>query len=142
MDASVQQRHALGGGLLRNTDVNLVFAFYKEFSESNALMAESLSLMHGLLLRLERQVQNLLVEVNSETLVRLLLSRVVGKWPLFNVLRRIRGLLSDSSSSIRHVYREVNSTADKLARQVCGCRTIISLPPTYIFLSRLEHRNF
>nr|XP_027071886.1 uncharacterized protein LOC113696707 [Coffea arabica] len=114
-DASVYQGRALGGGLLRNMDGNLVFAFYKEFGESDVLMAESLSLMHDLLLCSERQAQNLLVEVDSETLVRLLLSRMVGRWPLCNVLRRIHGLLFDSSSSIRHVYREINGTTDSLA---------------------------
>ncbi|XP_027174456.1 uncharacterized protein LOC113774088 [Coffea eugenioides] len=65
-DASVYQGRASGGGLLRNMDGNLVFAFYKEFGESDVLMAESLSLMHDLLLCSERQAQNLLVEVDSE----------------------------------------------------------------------------
>ena len=43
----------------------LIFAFYKEFGEVDVLIAESLSLLHGLQLCRNAQVQCLLVEVNS-----------------------------------------------------------------------------
>ncbi|XP_027178138.1 uncharacterized protein LOC113777304 [Coffea eugenioides] len=105
-DAIVYQGRASGGGLLCDTSGNLIFAFYKEFGEANVLMAESLSLLHGLLLCSEWHVQNLLVEVDSELL--------------------------DSSSPIRHVFREGNGTSDKLA----GLRLPNnSFFPSYLHLS-------
>ena len=68
----------------------LVFSFYKELGVLDVLMAESLSLLHGLLLFFDRGVPHLMVEVDSEALVRLWHLGVVAKWPLCNILTRIQ----------------------------------------------------
>ena len=47
-DSNVLQGHAYGGGLLRDHEGRLIFAYYKEFGEADVLMAESLSLLYGL----------------------------------------------------------------------------------------------
>ena len=48
MDASVHNGRAFGGGILCDHEGKYIFAFYKEFWEEGVLMAECLSLLHGL----------------------------------------------------------------------------------------------
>ena len=84
-------------------------------SDLDVLLAKSLLLLHGLHICRNRMVGNLLVEVDSESLVRLINCSVISKWPLCNVLRRIRALLWDLSSSATHIFREANTSLNKLA---------------------------
>ena len=114
-DASVLQGRGYGGWLLRDHEGCLLFAYHKEFGEADVLLAKSLLLLHGLHICRNRMVGNLLVEVDSESLVRLINCSVISKWPLCNVLRRIRALLWDLSSSATHIFREANTSLDKLA---------------------------
>ena len=72
-----------------------LFALYKEFGEIDALTAKSLVLLHGLRLCSLEYSGRLLVEVDSESLVSLVNSGRIPKWPLCNFLRRIRALLED-----------------------------------------------
>nr|XP_027122655.1 uncharacterized protein LOC113739586 [Coffea arabica] len=85
-NASVSGARAAGGGLVRDHTGRLVFAFYKEFGEVDTLTVEALSLWHGLLHCRDRNLSDLLVEVDSEALVRLLQSGATAKWPLCNSL--------------------------------------------------------
>ncbi|XP_071926081.1 uncharacterized protein [Coffea arabica] len=119
-DASVNRGRASGGGLLRDSQGRLIFAFYKEFGEQDVLEAESLALLFGLQVCAQRGICPSLIEVDSKTLVQLLASGVIGKWPLCNVLRQIRDLLDGFSASISHVFREANSSADRLVAVGAG----------------------
>ena len=65
---------------------------------------ENLSLMHGLLLCHEKGCSHPLVEVDSEVLARMVCLGTLAKWPLCNVLRRIRGLLQELAAAVVHVY--------------------------------------
>nr|XP_027101056.1 uncharacterized protein LOC113720378 [Coffea arabica] len=114
-DASVLQGRATGGGLLRDYQGKLVFAFYKEFGDQGVLEAECMALLFGLQLCLQRGVYPSLVEVDSKALVQLVVSGAIAKWPLCNSLRKVRGLLQVFSAAISHVYREANVPADRLA---------------------------
>nr|XP_027093592.1 uncharacterized protein LOC113713995 [Coffea arabica] len=114
-DASVSHKRAYGGGLLRDSDGHLIFAFYKEFGEMNVLMVESSSLLHGFQLCRDLARGPLLVEVDSKSLVDLLHAGATSRWPLCNTLRRIRALLSSLSAVVSHVFREANASADTLA---------------------------
>ncbi|XP_071921874.1 uncharacterized protein [Coffea arabica] len=60
-DASVSQGRAAGDGILRDSSGRVVFAFYKEFGDTEVLTAESLALLQGLQLCQEQHVQGLLV---------------------------------------------------------------------------------
>ena len=81
----------------------------------DVLLAESSSLLHGLQLCKELVMEPLLVEVDSKSLVGLINAGATSRWPLCNTLRQIRELLSSFSASVTHVFREANSSADKLA---------------------------
>ncbi|XP_071906019.1 uncharacterized protein [Coffea arabica] len=108
-DASVSGTRASRGGLVHDHTGGLIFAFYKKFKEVDTLMAEGV-----------------FVEVDSEVLVRLVLSGSPSKWPLCNTLCRIRGLLAVLSSTVRHIFREANSCADKLAGLELHADTVFS----------------
>ncbi|XP_027102972.1 uncharacterized protein [Coffea arabica] len=69
MDASVSHKRAYRGGLLRDSDGRLIFAYYKEFGELDVLMAESSSLLHGLQLCRDLARGPLLVEIDFKSLV-------------------------------------------------------------------------
>nr|XP_027083667.1 uncharacterized protein LOC113705965 [Coffea arabica] len=114
-NASVVHGRATGGGVLRNSSGRLMFAFYKEFGDKEVLVAENLAVLHGLQLCRDRQIQSLLVEVDSQALVQLIHSARVSKWPLCNTLHQIRHLLASLSSSVSHIFREANSSSDRLA---------------------------
>lgn len=98
-DASVCQGRGFGGGILRDHEGKLVFAFYKEFGDMDVITAEACSLLTGLIICKDRGLQHLQVEVDSEVLVRLVNSKVIAKWPLINHIRQIRALLSSLSAS-------------------------------------------
>ncbi|XP_027098924.2 uncharacterized protein [Coffea arabica] len=114
-DASVVQGLATGGGLLRDCQGKLIFAFYKEFRDQDVLGAECMALLFGLQLCSQKGLRPSLVEVDSKALVQLVVSGAIAKWPLCNSLRKVRGLLKDFTASISHIYREANVPADRLA---------------------------
>ncbi|XP_027171546.1 uncharacterized protein LOC113771125 [Coffea eugenioides] len=145
-NASVSQGRATGGGILRDSSGRVVFAFYKEFGDTKVLTAEGLALLQGLQFCQERQVQGLLVEVDSQVLVHLIQSGTVSKWPLCNMLRRIRHLLASLASSCSHIFQEANSSADLMANLRWGtdffCTSHQQLPSTVRASILLDAREF
>ncbi|XP_071917253.1 uncharacterized protein [Coffea arabica] len=114
-DASVVASCATGEGLLRTFEGKLVFAFYKEFGDVDVLMAEALALVAGLQCCRYRNFKQILVEADSCSLVCLVNSDKVAKWPACQVVRHVRVLLQDLNSTLSPVFRETNSAADALA---------------------------
>lgn len=118
--------------MLRDSDGKLIFAFYKEFGECDVLSAEGLPLLAGLKLSASNNLNNLFVEVDSVVLVHLIYSDSIGKWPLYVTLH-IRSLIPKLSAKVYHVFREVNSVANKLASLRLGSDFTLSqteeLPP-------------
>ncbi|XP_027157733.1 uncharacterized protein LOC113759369 [Coffea eugenioides] len=117
---SVSSRQAFGGGLVRDDEGKMIFAYYKEFGECDVLMVEGLSLLHGLRLCLQREVHLLRVEVDSATLVEPVTTNALAKSPLRNVVREVRWILGQLSGQLRHVYRERNAASDALASLQLG----------------------
>nr|XP_027060764.1 uncharacterized protein LOC113687334 [Coffea arabica] len=114
-DASVTEGLATGGGLVRTSDGDLVFAFYKEFGECDVLTAEALALLEGLRLCYARHIMHFVAEVDSSVLVRMVSSCGPARWPLVNTLRHIQWLSGQMGVSVAHIYREANTVADALA---------------------------
>ena len=69
---------ASGGGVLRNSDGRLIFAFYKEFGEKGVLQAEALAVLEGLRVYVAKGVREVLVEVDPAVLVSLVKSSALG----------------------------------------------------------------
>nr|XP_027090418.1 uncharacterized protein LOC113711451 [Coffea arabica] len=84
-DASVSNGLAKGGGVVRDFEGKMLGAFYKEFGNVRWYMRKGLS--------------DILVEVDSLVLARLVTSQSIGK---------VQG-------TITHIYREANAVADSLA---------------------------
>ncbi|XP_071933097.1 uncharacterized protein [Coffea arabica] len=114
-DASVINGLAKGGGVIRDSEGKMLGAFYKEFGEYEVVYAEGLALFTGLQWCMGIGLSDILVEVDSLVLVRLVQSQSVGKWPLCSVLGQIRLLLGKVKGSITHIHREANAVADSLA---------------------------
>ena len=94
----------------------------------DVLAAESLSLLFGLTLCVQRGMDGFAVEVDSAVLVRLIQSNSLAKWPLCNTLRHIRKIVAQASVQISHVFREANGAADKLASLNLGSQRVFNLP--------------
>ncbi|XP_027178007.1 uncharacterized protein LOC113777166 [Coffea eugenioides] len=119
-DASVGIYGAFGGGVVRSSEGTVIFAFYKEFGEVGVVHAEALALMAGLTLCRDRQMIDIRVESDSGTLVQMVNLGALARWPVCNVLRNIRGLVTELGASLCHIYRQANMVADSLASLQLG----------------------
>lgn len=72
---------ASGGGILRDPDGKIVFAFFKYFGNFSILEAETLALLHGLRLCQEKGIFKVQVEVDSAILVLHVTIGVLGSRP-------------------------------------------------------------
>ncbi|XP_027155903.1 uncharacterized protein LOC113756420, partial [Coffea eugenioides] len=113
-DASVSNGLAKGGGVVRDFEGKMFGAFYKEFGECEVVHAEGLALLTGLQWCVGTGLSDILVEVDSLVLARLVTSQSIGKWPLCSILSQIRLLLGKVQGTITHIYREANAVADSL----------------------------
>nr|XP_027062972.1 uncharacterized protein LOC113689393 [Coffea arabica] len=124
---------AIGGGILRSVEGDLVFAFYKEFGDQDVLMAEALTLLEGLMLCRQGNHQTCQIEVDSRVLVSLVSSDAPSRWPLCNSIRQIKAMVAALDASIAHIFREANSVADALASSKLPSNAVLaseaSLPP-------------
>ena len=68
MNASVQKGCASRGGLVQDHNGKLVVAFYKEFGESDVIIAKALVFLRGLEVCVERSFQPMQVEIDYEVL--------------------------------------------------------------------------
>ncbi|XP_027171434.1 uncharacterized protein LOC113771000 [Coffea eugenioides] len=119
-DACVTAAGAFGGGVVRSSEGKMIFAFYKEFGEASVVHAEALAVLTGLLHCQEMRLTRVRAESDSLALVQMVNSGVVARWPLCNVLRRIRHLLMELGATVTHVFREANMVADALASLQVG----------------------
>lgn len=126
-DASVREQVASGGGVLRDSTGKVIFAFYKEFGELEVLSAEASALLFGLQLCVDGGFRQVQVEVDSEVLVKLVLSQSLSKWPLCNTLIRICDLLGAIQAGLSHIFRQANAVVD--------CLASLSLPGQHVFSS-------
>lgn len=102
-------------------------------------------LFHGLKLAVDHNINNLIVELDSTILVNSLLNGNTDLHPLGALLSCCKNLIQKLQSiSIDHIYRECNSVADALAKNVINCEygmLILENPPchaTQVYLDDLE----
>ena len=113
-DASLREGCAVGAVVVRDCEGKLVFAGYKEFGDVEVLVAKVLALLVTLRMCAKRGFARFLIKVDSRLLTHLVSSRSAGKWPLCNALHQIHYWLKELWASLRHVYREANSTTDTI----------------------------
>ncbi|CAA7059955.1 unnamed protein product [Microthlaspi erraticum] len=107
---------ATAGGVLRDEQGSWVCGFALNIGICSAPLAELWGVYYGLLIAWERCVPRLIIEVDSEVVVKILHSGISEFHPLSFLARLCYGFFSrDWLVRIRHTYREANRVADGLA---------------------------
>ncbi|GLJ26407.1 hypothetical protein SUGI_0509100 [Cryptomeria japonica] len=79
-------------------------------------MAEFLALREGLILAKSLKIKYLEIEGDSSLTINAVRTRDISNWKLKTKLKRILDLIKYfEETSVKHIYREGNSIADKLA---------------------------
>ncbi|KAL6280841.1 hypothetical protein ACE6H2_017722 [Prunus campanulata] len=109
------------GGLIRNSAGDWIAGFSANLGHGDVLKAELSALCHGLELAQRMQVTKLIVETDSESVLRILNANLEDHDPLLILRNKCRSYWKSSwDCKINHVYREVNSAADSLAKMGRG----------------------
>lgn len=103
-----------GGGICRTSNGTFHIAFHEYFGMCSSMVAETRAVLSALQL-LDFSVVFLWLELDSQTLVNLLLDIVSCPWQIHYYVRTIKELLSKHTYRITHVFREANTTSDLLA---------------------------
>ncbi|XP_042056286.1 uncharacterized protein LOC121800861 [Salvia splendens] len=113
LDEMLPQR-AGGGGVLRDSEGDILATFAADLDAGSGLEAEAMALMIGE--RLAKKHSNRIsIESDSETVVRWLHTGHLGPAEICNVLARVRKELEGCVWRISHIFREGNKVADFLA---------------------------
>ncbi|KAF7813189.1 putative reverse transcriptase [Senna tora] len=89
--------------------------------KGSSLLVEVWAVYLGLSLAWEKKLTNIDLEVDSAMIVRLIKSDVDMSHPLFSLISDIRSMISNNwDVMVRHVYREGNRMADRLANFAQG----------------------
>lgn len=111
-------KHASAGGIIRNDEGIWVKGFTINIGEASIFMAELWGLREGLKLCLDVGIQNLCVEMDSISLVKLLNQGLSNNDSVSTLMLDCLALLQQFNNySITHLYREGNRAADFLAKK-------------------------
>ncbi|KAK4706503.1 hypothetical protein R3W88_033939 [Solanum pinnatisectum] len=107
-----------GGGILRNEFGDIIYAFAIPLGEGTNNQAELQAASYGLNWCIQHGYNNIILEVDSELLIRWLLKTSTPPWKLQIFVQEIHTLVSQCVSfQCIQTYREANSTADLLSKQ-------------------------
>lgn len=105
------------GGILRDSNGEMIMAFSEFLGWGSNNFAEISALLSGLLICYQIGVPKVLIESDSKLLVQWFLNECEPPWALLTIWRNILQISELRDISIQHIYRERNATADKLAKQ-------------------------
>lgn len=92
----------------------MVTAFLTFYGNGTNTLAEFLALKEGIELCISMDINNLIVECDSQLVVHAMQQMFIGHWSLQYVLRTCLKSFP-SSFSIQHQYRQAKVVADRLA---------------------------
>ncbi|GAA0165793.1 hypothetical protein LIER_40058 [Lithospermum erythrorhizon] len=121
IDAAYKDGRAGYGGIIRNSQGQLVFAFGVQGCSSSALQAEVESLLGCLRRCVSEGYDKLHIEVDSLQLVNMIHHKAAN-WTMQNKITQITTLIQASGSTLNHIFRERNMAADWIAKQVWKTR--------------------
>ncbi|XP_058198622.1 uncharacterized protein LOC131314149 [Rhododendron vialii] len=104
------------GGLFRNHMGDWIMGYYGKRSFHSSLEAELWSIYKGLEVILERKLENVKIESDSLVAVNLTMEGNPGNHPQSVLINEIHALLTQTNTTIGHIYRSANQCADHLAR--------------------------
>ena len=96
---------ASGGGVLRDAEGKLVFAFFKHLGDLSILKTEALASLHGLKLCRDKGINGIQVEVDSALLVQYVHAGLLGPWLLCIRLGHIRMLLQQMHGYLSRTFK-------------------------------------
>ncbi|KAF7829952.1 putative ribonuclease H-like domain, reverse transcriptase zinc-binding domain-containing protein [Senna tora] len=104
------------GGVLRDHNGTWIHGFSKKLGSGDVLLAEGWSILSGLLLAKDKGLSNIIVETDSNSLVKLLNCGCPETHPLSPLIEKIHGLGAQFENfRVTHCFRESNHVADALA---------------------------
>ncbi|KAL0411456.1 UNVERIFIED_CONTAM: putative ribonuclease H protein [Sesamum latifolium] len=106
------------GGLLRNKQGKLIFAYNDSIGHHSNIYVELCALVRGLELAKEFGYLQVWVEMDAQVVLHLI-NKEEGNWHLQKLLTKFRMLKRDMNLRLTHVYREGNQPADFLANRGC-----------------------
>ncbi|WMV46072.1 hypothetical protein MTR67_039457 [Solanum verrucosum] len=107
-----------GGGILRDHKGELVYAFSIPFGNGSNNQAETLAPSHGIEWCLQHGYKKILLEVDSELLVKWLQLTAKPPWQLQQSIQELINYTRQLDFfSCQHTFREANSTVDFLSKR-------------------------
>ncbi|WMV30199.1 hypothetical protein MTR67_023584 [Solanum verrucosum] len=107
-----------GGGILRDEQGKITYAFALPLGEGTNNQAEIQAANYGLKWCIQHGYKKIILEVDSELLTRWILQTSTPPWRIQKFVQELQNLVSQCEVfQCNHIYREANSTADFLSKQ-------------------------
>ncbi|OVA08894.1 Reverse transcriptase zinc-binding domain [Macleaya cordata] len=133
---------AAGGGVIRDDQGILLAAFHSFYGSGSNNLAETRALLDGLLLCQQLGITNSIVNVDSNLVAGWYNQKHNIPWHLFSWWQRIREATENLNINLRHVYRELNSSADCMASiglsSRSNCSIMTDFPMRLVGYARLD----
>ncbi|KAK4717973.1 hypothetical protein R3W88_016311 [Solanum pinnatisectum] len=107
-----------GGGILRDDQGDIIYAFAIPLGEGTNNQAEVQAASYGLNWCIQHGYTNIILEVDSELLIKWLKQNSSPPWRIQRFVQELQTLVNHCEFlQCVHTYREANSTADFLSKQ-------------------------
>lgn len=114
-DGSCKDGNCGGGGVIRDKDSYLVFAYSLPLGTGTINWAEASALHYGINWCLSNGLQYISAESDSKLLVECVNGRYATPWRISKEVEELKEVMVHSKLTVKHCYRESNQVADKLA---------------------------
>ncbi|KAL0292122.1 UNVERIFIED_CONTAM: putative ribonuclease H protein [Sesamum radiatum] len=108
------------GGIARNEEGAVIFAFYETLGEANNSFAEVFGLFKALQICQTEGLPRVWIEVDANCIIHLIQKSATAHWSMKHMLTHIHLMLKRVEFKITHIYREGNRAADFLANLACS----------------------
>ena len=106
-----------GGGILRDHQGKLIYAFAIPLGFGTNNFAEIQAALHGLQWCQQHGFKKIILEVDSELLYKWISNKSVVPWRCLHYIQQIQNINNKMEIfQCKHIYREANGTADLLAK--------------------------
>ncbi|KAH0698662.1 hypothetical protein KY284_012877 [Solanum tuberosum] len=115
MNGSCKNDLCGGGGVIRDCEGYLLFAYSLNLGEGTSNWAEAMALLYGIRWCINNEYEFILVESDSKLLVNCVNDQNSTPWKMQKEVEELKAHMENTSYILRHCYREANKVADKLA---------------------------
>ncbi|KAH0657989.1 hypothetical protein KY289_026737 [Solanum tuberosum] len=107
-----------GGGILRDSNGNMIYAFAIPLGIGTNNQAETQAATHGLDWCVQHGYRKVILEVDSELLTKWLNHKSKPPWKLQKYITQLHQIITELDFfKCQHTYREANTTADFLSKE-------------------------